>query len=320
MNGASPDRALAAAAAMLRGGRLLEAEQMCQQLLSGEPDNASVHQLAALVAVGRGNSAGALAHAIASLQLRPDHAGTLLIAGKAAKAIGDYPAAQAYLHRASEAAPELPESAFLLCIGQLEAGDASAQASLAALLERFPDDARGWTALGGALEKSGKFDAAIAAFQRAARAEPAAPLHLHMGTLLRKLGRFEPSACELRRAIALSPEAAPAWFALGVTEQDSGNHAAAIDAYRRALQLDPALAEAAVNLGICLQHNGALAAAKQAYGRALQLRANTFGRISQALTMAPKGELWLDLKALRAALLANGRAAGAEALAIDAGR
>ncbi len=54
-----------------------------------------------------------------------------------------------------------------------------------------------------------------------------------------------------------------------------------------------------MNLGTVLQEMGDLAAAKRAYGAAVRHRANTFGRVSQALTASPKGELWLDLGRLR---------------------
>jgi len=56
-----------------------------------------------------------------------------------------------------------------------------------------------------------------------------------------------------------------------------------------------------------LQELGNLAAAKQAYGRAMKLMPAAFGRIAQALTTAPKGELWMDLGALRAHLSELGR-------------
>jgi hypothetical protein len=37
-------------------------------------------------------------------------------------------------------------------------------------------------------------------------------------------------------------------------------------------------------------------------GRAIALMPSAFGRVAQALTTSPKGELWLDLTALRAHL------------------
>ena len=68
------------------------------------------------------------------------------------------------------------------------------------------------------------------------------------------------------------------------------------------MHLSPELAEAHVNLGICLQQTGDIAAAKTMFGRAMRLRADTFGRIAQALSAAPRGELWLDPERLRRSL------------------
>ncbi len=96
---------------------------------------------------------------------------------------------------------------------------------------------------------------------------------------------------------------ARAWFLLGVSSADAGLRDAAVSAYRRALAIEPTLAEAAVNLGTLLQESGDLAGAKAAYGEALRLSPDTFGRIAQAMTTSPKGELWLDLAALRRDLI-----------------
>ena len=103
---------------------------------------------------------------------------------------------------------------------------------------------------------------------------------------------------------------ARAWFLLGVSSADAGRRDAAAAAYRRALAIEPTLAEAAVNLGTLLQESGDLAGAKAAYGEALRLRPDTFGRIAQAMTTSPKGELWLDLGALRQDLTGRRSLAG----------
>ena len=111
----------------------------------------------------------------------------------------------------------------------------------------------------------------------------------------------------IRKRCELDPASAEAWFKLGLAFQDSRHPDRAAEAYRRALALRPNLAEAEVNLGVVLQEQGDLTAAKQAYGRAIALMPSAFGRIAQALTTSPKGELWMDLAALRAHLSELGR-------------
>ena len=84
--------------------------------------------------------------------------------------------------------------------------------------------------------------------------------------------------------------------------QDQHDFGAAAKAYESALALDPNLAEAAVNLGAARQEGGDLAGAKAAYRQAVRTRGDTFGRVAQALSTSPRGELWLDLRHLRRTL------------------
>ncbi len=141
----------------------------------------------------------------------------------------------------------------------------------------------------------------------ALKARPTAKLYLRFGAALQSLGRRGAAAAAYQEALRLDPASAEAWFKLGLAFQDSRHPDRAAEAYRRALALRPNLAEAEVNLGVVLQEQGDLTAAKQAYGRAIALMPSAFGRIAQALTTSPKGELWMDLAALRAHLSELGR-------------
>ena len=205
------------------------------------------------------------------------------------------------------------------------------------LLERFPNEASGWRMLGDSLSAMDKPDAALSAYARAAQGKAAPAVHLRRAAILQSQGRYEEALADYAAAAALAPEvaevtfrralclkqmqdtdrarlgfeeatrhestAALAYFELGLIEQDRGHLAAAVKLYEEALARRPELAEGAVNLGICLQGMGDLAGAKEAYARALGLRADTFGRIAQALASSPTGELWLDHQALRRSLL-----------------
>jgi tetratricopeptide (TPR) repeat protein len=328
--------ALAAALAKLRQGDIAAADAACRRLLQGAPRDPALHQLAAAIALRRGDAGEAARWAGSSLELRPAHPPTLLLAGRAARMAGERRPALGFFRDAARLAPERGEAAFLICITLLELGDGEAQAMLEHLLERFPDDAEGWSALGAALHQADQLPAALIAFTRAARAAPSPATQLRRGAVLQSLGRPADAAeafraalalapdnvdaalklglclrqagdlagagAALERAVALDPARAPSWFALGLARQDGRDFAGAVAAYRRALALRPELAEAAVNLGIALQQSGDLAAAKAAYAEALRLRGDSFGRIAQALAAAPTGEVWLDLGALRRSL------------------
>jgi tetratricopeptide (TPR) repeat protein len=327
---------LGTALAALRGGDLNTAGAIAERLVQNHPDDPAVHQLLAEVALRRGQTTRAVRAAAESLARRPDHVPALLLAGRAARAAENLPEAAGFLRRAVALAPDRADAAFLACGTLLELGDPEAGGLLTRLLESFPDDADGWSLVGDVLQRAGKMEAALAAFTRAARANPSVALELRRGAALESLGRFgealdayraamqmapqsgeawlklglclrrlgeaESARTALEQAVNLGPASSEAWFVLGVIRQDQREPAAAADAYRRALDIEPKLAEAAVNLGICCQEIGNLPEAKANYRRALEMRPDSFGRIAQALSAAPVGEVWLDIAALRRSL------------------
>jgi tetratricopeptide (TPR) repeat protein len=251
----------------------------------------------------RGGQAEAARQAcLTLLRLRPDHPAALLLLGRAARTLGDLSGSAAAFRRAADLEPGRPEAAFLLCAVLLQSGDPQAQAVLGGLLDRFPGHSVGWEDLGRTLYEAGKLEAALVCFTRAAKAAPSFPLAMRRGAILRSLGRLPAAIEAFQAAVALKTDAATAWFWLGLCHQDQAELPAAADAYRAALRRDGTLAEAAVNLGTVLQGQGRLEEAKQVYGLALRQRPDSFGRIAQALTTSPKGELWLDLARLRARL------------------
>ena len=333
----TPVPELSAALAAMREGDLDGAGAIAQHLMQNHPDDPAVHQLLAEVALRRGETEQAMRSAAESLARRPDHVPALLLAGRAARAAENLPEAIGFLHRAAALAPDRADVAFLTCATLLELGDPEAGGLLTRLLASFPHESDGWSLLGETLQRAGKMEAALAAYGRAARANPSVALSLRSGAVLESLGRLgealdayraamqmapengeawlklglclrrldeiASARTALEQAVKLSPGSSDAWFVLGVTRQDQHEPPAAADAYRRALEIRPDLAEAAVNLGICYQETGNLAEAKANYRRALEMRPESFGRIAQALSAAPVGEVWLDVAELRRSLV-----------------
>ena len=223
----------------------------------------------------------------------------LLAQGRAAQAQGRGADALALFAEAAERHPAAPEAAFAFCIAALQAADARAGPLLQTLLARFPGHASGWEELGLWLLGAGKAEAALACLRRAAAVAPDARLALACGTALRSLGRVGEARDAFAAAARMAPHLPRPAFLLGLCAQDDRDYPAARAAYERALAIDPDLPEAWVNLGTVLQELRDLSGAKSAYGNAMKRRHDTFGRISQALTASPKGELWLDLGRLR---------------------
>lgn len=291
----SRDQRIATAITALRSRAIAEAEAATSALLSDFATDPAVRQLAAALALSKGDGATAGGHAALSLQMRPHHVPTLLIAGRAARLQGDLANADRHFTAALQLEPQRAEAAFLTCVTRLERGDASARDLLDQLMARFPEEADGWFEIGLSLQRADKLDAALSAYARAHRR---ADSHLRRGAILQQRREADAAIAAFEQAVALDPQLAEAWFRLATLYQDRRPDDAII-AYRRALAQRPDLAEAEVNLGLLLQEQGDREGAHACYRRALALRPETFGRIAQGITSGPHGEMWLDLARLR---------------------
>ncbi len=303
------DRVLAIAQALkaLNGGAIDEAAEIARALVRRWPQDASACQLMATVALRQTNPADSERWALLSLAARPDHCATLILAAQAAQAMGHLATALERFRRAGELNPARAEAAFgagemLIQYSPTEAGPA-----IDDLLRRFPDRTAELAHIGSALEKAGQAELAGRVYGALVTAQPSAKWYIRLGSVLHSLGCRDRALECYRMALGLEPTSFEAWFKLGLVLQDARRPDRAVEAYRQALALRPDLAETELNLGIALQELGELSAAKEAYGRALALMPAAFGRIAQALTTAPKGELWMDLDALRGHLSELGR-------------
>jgi len=293
---AQRENLIGAALAGLRSGDLRQADDALRQLLEELPDDPATHQVAAVIALAKNDHPTARKHASISLQARPHHGPTLLIAGRAARLAGDLTEADRHFTTALQLEPQRSEAAFLTCVTRLERGDPSARQMLDQLISRFPEDADGWFEIGLSLQRAEKLDAALSAFERAHRR---ADSHLRRGLILQQRQQIVAAIAAYEAAVTVDARQAEAWFRLGVLYQDTQQPQRAIAAYRQTLAHSPDLAEAEVNLGLLLQETGDLDAAYTSYRRALRQRPESFGRIAQGLSTARHGELWLDLQKLR---------------------
>jgi tetratricopeptide (TPR) repeat protein len=300
-------RAIAQALKALNGGAIEEAAEIGRALVQRWPEDASACQVMATIALRRKGPAEAERWALLSLAARPDHYVTLILAAQAAQAMGHLPTALQRFRRAGELDPARPEAAFGVGEMLIQHSPSDAGPIIDDLLSRFPDRTADLVQIGGVLEKSGQAECASRVYGTVVKVQPSAKLYVRLGSTLHSLGRRDQALACYHQALSLDGESFEAWFKLGLVLQDGRRPDRAAEAYLQALALRPDLAEAEVNLGVALQDLGELSAAKQAYGRAIGLMPAAFGRIAQALTTAPKGELWMDLGALRAHLSELGR-------------
>ncbi|WP_429021217.1 tetratricopeptide repeat protein [Bradyrhizobium sp. I1.14.4] len=256
------------ATAAFNAGRPDEAQTLCERGLLRQPGEPMLSHLLAAVLFAKGEIAPARTHVETSLARRPDNAAARLLAARLARSGGEFDAALTHLDRAIALKPQ--RDAFVEKARTLELAARKTQAREAweAILEAIPEHQEANARLGRLAWEAGDLAAAVSLLERAVAS--AAP--------------------------------ASVWFDLGVAKQDLRDHDGAARAYRKALEIKPDYAEAALNLGITLQESGELDAAMQAFGQAYALRPHLFGSIAMALTSASHGRLWLDERALRAAL------------------
>ncbi len=306
-DGHGSQRLFAQALKDIANGRIDEAERSAERLRRHAPNDASVHHLLAAVALLAARPSEAERWALSSLATRPDHAATLVVAAFAARDQGHLELALSRFRRAAACDPARPDAAFGAAVAAISLRLDEPSAAIDDLSRQFPNHAAGWMEIGSLMERGRRWNLAARAFGHAVRIQPSAKLCLRLGSALQASGQRGEAATLYQQAIRLDPASQEAWFKLGLALQDGRQPGRAAEAYRNALALCPDLAEAEANLGVVLQDMGDLVAAKQAYGRAINLRPSTFGRIAQALTTAPKGELWMDPAALRDHLSEAGR-------------
>jgi Tfp pilus assembly protein PilF/peroxiredoxin len=131
---------------------------------------------------------------------------------------------------------------------------------------------RNYLPYGRELLDQGLDDAAVVAFERAARANPGASTLYRLGTLLTRTGEKARARSAFERALALQPDLAEANNDLGALLAQEGNLDAAIGRFRAALASMPDYPDALNNLGYALLLTGHNQEARVLYEKALALQ------------------------------------------------
>ena len=327
-----PDATIACnlANALLRLGRLSEAEAASRQALVLDPQLAMGHANLGAALHGQGRlaeAANAFRIAIALDPARPDPQASLgvvlLDLGRRAESI-------AVLRAVLAAFPDHVQALYNLG-NSLAAEDRSASlvealAYYERALSLAPAYAEAAANRAALLRRMDRLDEAAAAFDQALALNPnAAIAHYNHGLLLGELGRPEAALAAHDRAIALQPDLALAHSQRGNVLSALDRHAEAMAAHDQALALDPNDAALWHNLGLSLGHQALFADAIQAQRRAiaadpgyapahaalaaclahLDLCAEALDEARTAIALDP--ELATGYSALGQALMADGR-------------
>ena len=238
------DRAVSA----YRAGDLVEAEQLCQQVVASRPAFFDAFYLLAEVQAGLGKIDAALATYERALEMWPNAARAHLGCGVLFERLKRHGEAMASYDRALALRPNFP----------------------AALFSR-----------GHLLHALGRLGEALASYDRAIELHPDFVVALYnRGRVLQDLNRQKLALASYDRALALRPNFAEALSNRGNVLQALGRRTEAVESYDRALELQPDFADALSNRGSALLRLNRYEEALANFDRAIAHRPQHSGALS----------------------------------------
>jgi tetratricopeptide (TPR) repeat protein len=215
-----------------------DAERDARRALATDPRAAGALRLLAQLAADRGDAQATAERYEALLALQPGATKLHQPLAMAYRQLGRVADAERHLRLAGD--------------GTVVAGD-----PLLADLEALRSGAWADLGAGEAAFRQGDFPAAVAAFRRAAEAQPAnALVWTNLGSALFRSGDADGAVAAYRQALERDPANAAARFNLGTVLARRGDDAAAIEQYGAALAADPGYADARFNLANALRRRG----------------------------------------------------------------
>ena len=275
---ALPVNPLSQALQFLRSGQLEEARNICDHVLSQDPQNGDVCHLAGLVYSQLGDLPKAVTLLETATTLAPDQAEAQANLAMALDQSGRTDDAEAAYGRAIKMQPNFVEALYnfgrlLASAGKLD--EATDYLRRAATIE--PSDADIQSLLGGALLDQGHGAEAENALTLALESDPR-----HVAALRRlsdvkiDTAAWEEAEALLRRAIEIAPEDAALHSRLGYVLHSQVDLENAVGAYEVSLKQNPLSSDTIVNLGQALQELGRLDDAVERYREAMRFDPELF--------------------------------------------
>lgn len=254
----TPSPAFSQAVTAYNAGKLAEAEQICQQIISAQSDLFNTLHLLAVAQSRMGKRDAALASYNRALAVQPDNASALTNRGAALHELKRFDEALASYDHALAAQPDYAEAFYNrgITLKELKRFE-EALASYDRAVSLRPDYYEALYNRGNVLQELKRFEEALASYDNALKVRPGNVAALiNRGNSLRDLKRFEEALASNNRALAARPDYAVALSARGVTLAEMKRFEEALASYDRAVTIQPDYAEAHYNESLCLLLTG----------------------------------------------------------------
>jgi tetratricopeptide (TPR) repeat protein len=245
-------QAIEQAIALVRQGRLAEADKICDRLLRIHPNLFDALHIKGVIQLQSGKAGAALRLLEAALKINPTSPEAMSNLGMTLSALSRHVEGLAMIDKALEVAPRAVETLnnrgnVLLKLKR--PADALSAFEQALAIEPRYVGAR--LNRGTALAELGRFEEALAIYDGALAAMPRhAETHVNRGNALSSLGRSAEAVAAFERALAIRPDYVGALVGRGGALQALNRHREAIADFDRAAALDKSNADARHNAGL----------------------------------------------------------------------
>jgi protein O-GlcNAc transferase len=252
-------------------GRLLDAEQLCQQVVAAQPNLFDALHFLAVIQSILSKQDLALVNYNRALRVRPAHADALYNRGNTLHVLRRYEEALASYDRALKIQPDLIEAHYnrggsLLELKRYEEALTSYDRALA----MRPDYAEALYNRGNTLKELRRYEEALASYDQVLALQPALAEALsNRGNTLHELKRFDEALASYDRALTIRPNYTEAHYNRGNALRELKRYEEALASFDHALTARPDYAEALYNRGNTLLDLKRYEEALASYDRAL---------------------------------------------------
>ncbi len=226
-------------------GNLQAATHLAEQQLRQHPNDATLIEITAVIAMQMGNPELAAERFTRQLEIQPGNA--------------------------------LAHSNLCMVLHALDRDEAAYPHGQQAIL-LDPGLADGWNNLGNIYKKGNKLDKALEHYEKALALDGSDPrVHVNAGSVSQLLGDLETAESHYRAALKIYPEFTSALSNLGAVLQRQQRYEEAEETYLQALKLEPENVEILVNYGSFLLERSVIDRAREQLDRAIRIDPNNVG-------------------------------------------